>query len=264
MITRTWGRLASSIAMFSAFVITFRGWKSEALIWRAISTVVVPESRMIVSPSRIIFSAAWAMRAFSAWCSVSLIVMGSSRASMRFRAPPWERTTAPAAARASRSPRIVTAETPKRPTSSSTVTRSWGSRISRIRRLLSSTRRRDGFCFDIGSAPHPACAGVRLQHFQDLVPDQVPGRRLEPPPAHGIVLDRQVLTDQGQRQRSLPEVSEQPGERRLGVGLRPVIPDAVAEAEAARQAKRVGVAAVVALPVGGMLLHHVLHRVADS
>ena len=51
---------------------------------------------MIVSPSLIIWAAAWPMRTFSAWCSVSLTVIGtSSGASPRLSAPPWERTTAP-------------------------------------------------------------------------------------------------------------------------------------------------------------------------
>ena len=113
MISRTWGRLAISIAMLSAFVMTLSERSLRKRICRATSAVVVPESSMMVSPSRIICAAAWPMRTFSAWWSVSLTVIGtSSGASARFSAPPWERTTAPRSARASRSPRIVTAETP--------------------------------------------------------------------------------------------------------------------------------------------------------
>ena len=112
MITRTLGIEASSIATLSAFVITFSDWNGRNLIWRAISAVVVPESSRIVSPSRIIFTAAWAMRTFSAWCSVSFTGIGrSSRDSSRRSAPPWERRISPACDSASRSPRIVTAET---------------------------------------------------------------------------------------------------------------------------------------------------------
>ena len=82
--------------MLSAFVITFSERNFRNWIWRAISAVVVPESSMIVSPSWIIWQAAWPIRTFSAWCSVSLTVIGtSSGASARLRAPPWERTTAP-------------------------------------------------------------------------------------------------------------------------------------------------------------------------
>ena len=96
MISRTCGRFASSIAMLSAFVITFSERSRRKRIWRAISAVVVPESSMIVSPSWIIWAAAWPMRTFSAWCSVSLTVIGtSSGASPRLSAPPCERTTAP-------------------------------------------------------------------------------------------------------------------------------------------------------------------------
>jgi len=39
------------MATFSAFVMTVRASKRWNLIWRAISAVVVPESRRIVSPS---------------------------------------------------------------------------------------------------------------------------------------------------------------------------------------------------------------------
>src|SRR6185369_14055148 len=69
--------------------------------------------------------------------------MGTScSAPTRLSAPPCERTTAPDCESASRSPRTVTAETPKRLTSSSTVTRACFSTRSRILRRRSSTRRR--------------------------------------------------------------------------------------------------------------------------
>ena len=85
------------MATLSALVMTFSAFTLRNLICRAISIVVVPESSMMVSPSRIIWEAAWPMRTFSAWCKVSFTVIGtSSGASIRFRAPPWERITAPA------------------------------------------------------------------------------------------------------------------------------------------------------------------------
>ena len=66
MMSRTWGRLASSIAMLSAFVITFSERSLRRRICRATSAVVVPESSMIVSPSLIIWAAARPIRTFSA------------------------------------------------------------------------------------------------------------------------------------------------------------------------------------------------------
>ena len=160
MTSRTWGRLASSIAMLRAFVITVSERSFRKRICRAISAVVVPESSMMVSPSLIIWAAAWPILTFSEWWSVSFTMIGtSSGASVRLRAPPWERTTAPPSERASRSPRMVTAETPNRPTSSSTVTFSCPSSISRIRRRLSSTRRRGGRAL---AAPAPSFFRLRM------------------------------------------------------------------------------------------------------
>src|SRR6187402_2324201 len=75
--------------------------------------------------------------------------MGTSwSAPTRLSAPPCERTTGPDCESASRSPRTVTAETPKRLTSSSTVTRACFSTRSRIFRRRSSTSRRG--CPEVG------------------------------------------------------------------------------------------------------------------
>src|SRR5262245_50521111 len=143
MITRTWGRLASSIAMFSAFVTTVSDFSFRNLMWRATSAVVVPESSITMSWSRISCAAALPMRTFSPWCSVSLTSIGTSCCTpRRFKAPPWERSIAPDRARASRSARTVTAETEKRLTSSGTVTRPWRSTRSRIFWRRSSTSSR--------------------------------------------------------------------------------------------------------------------------
>src|SRR4029079_9297532 len=75
--------------------------------------------------------------------------MGTSwSAPTRLSAPPCERTTAPDCESASRSPRTVTAETPKRLTSSSTVTRACFSTRSSVWRGRSATRTRG--CPDVG------------------------------------------------------------------------------------------------------------------
>jgi hypothetical protein len=65
MITRTCGSVASSTAMFRALVITVSDFSLRNRSCRAISAVVVPESRMMVSSSRISCAAAWPMRTFS-------------------------------------------------------------------------------------------------------------------------------------------------------------------------------------------------------
>jgi hypothetical protein len=51
--------------MFSAFVITVSALSFRNLMWRATSAVVVPESSITISLSRIIWAAAWPMRTFS-------------------------------------------------------------------------------------------------------------------------------------------------------------------------------------------------------
>ena len=66
MISRTDGTSISKAATFNAFVMTLMDFRSDLRNARAISAVVVPESRMMVSPSRIIEMAAWAIRTFSA------------------------------------------------------------------------------------------------------------------------------------------------------------------------------------------------------
>jgi hypothetical protein len=82
--------------MFKALVITVSEVHFRWRISRAISTVVEPESRMMVSPSLISCAAAWPMRRFCAWWRVSLILSGvSSSAGPAGRAPPWERLIAP-------------------------------------------------------------------------------------------------------------------------------------------------------------------------
>ena len=76
MISDTHSRLLSSLAMFKALVMTVRELKFRRVICLAISQVVVPESKAMVSPSLISFAAAPAMRTFSAWCSVCLTWRG--------------------------------------------------------------------------------------------------------------------------------------------------------------------------------------------
>ena len=162
MITRTFDKVERIEATLSAFVMTVSERRRSAPMRLAMAAVVVPESRMIVSSSRIIRAAASAIRSFSSRCSACLTTIGWSSASSRRSAPPCERITPPASASASRSPRIVTGETPKRAASSRTVARSRDSMSSLIRERRSSRKsagrtagerralpsRRVGFSFD--------------------------------------------------------------------------------------------------------------------
>ena len=143
IITRICGSPDNSIAIFSALVITVSDSNFIWRICRAISTVVEPESRMIVSPSRIIFAAASPMRSFWACQRVSLMLSGVSCVAAAIgSAPPCERAIAELRASASRSARMVTVDVPKRVASSSTVARPCFSTSSTIRRRRSSTSRR--------------------------------------------------------------------------------------------------------------------------
>ena len=66
MISRTAGTSTSSMAIFSALVITLIDLQFELADRLAISAVVVPESRIMVSPSWMSATAALAIRTFSA------------------------------------------------------------------------------------------------------------------------------------------------------------------------------------------------------
>ena len=140
MIRRTDGTSIRSAAMFSALVITLIERSSSLRIRRAISAVVVPESRMMVSPSRISAAAASAMRRFSAWCCSCLTPSGWSSSST-LTAPPCVRVNAPADSSAARSARIVTSEVPKRAASPSTTTLPCSRSSAQMRRRRSSINR---------------------------------------------------------------------------------------------------------------------------
>ena len=89
------------------------------------------------------------MRTFSSWCMPWRTRKGCSGAAVNGRIPPpCERTRAPLSESASRSPRAVTADTPNRRTTSSTVILPFSPKTLRISRRRSSASNRLGFRLD--------------------------------------------------------------------------------------------------------------------
>ena len=129
------GEPASSEASRSPLVSTVSPLHPPcALRRRATARAVVLASMTMLSPSWISSTAAAPMAAFSSCRSRSRISKASSGALRSGTiAPPWVRTTRPSASRATRSLRIVTAETPNRCARSLTRARPCSSTIRAIR-----------------------------------------------------------------------------------------------------------------------------------
>src|SRR5476649_503692 len=182
MIRCTCGVSASSSATLSALVMTLTERSGMLRSCLAISAVVEPESRMMVSPSPINRAAAAAMRTFCARCRLCFTVRFRSSLSRSASAPPRARTTAPKPSSTLKSLRIVTVDTPKRAASWLTPTRPWRSTSSRMLPRRASTAKVEASEFDIDAAGEGAAprgksiqrAGVAERRTVDRVRQILP------------------------------------------------------------------------------------------
>jgi hypothetical protein len=134
----------SSQATFSAWVMTVTDRSRRAFRCRAISAVVVPESKITVSLFWMSSAAARQIRTFSAWCRIFFRRRGYSWVASTCRtAPPCERTAIPCDDRTSRSARAVTAEIENLSTRSPTVIWPFCSIRSAILRRRCSANKRE-------------------------------------------------------------------------------------------------------------------------
>src|SRR4029077_20591417 len=267
------GESASSAAIFVALVIIVKLLNARHAL--AIAIVVVPESRMITCPCRIICAAAAAMRIFSGRCirSFSPSVRSFSAPIFSGSAPPCVLSSWPSWCSDSRSLRMVISEVRNRFARSFTNTRPSecsSSNISRRRSSLSIETlisRNSANVSALGTLSwasrfHSTRVGVVVDDFQNpavnefhriiqqfLSPDLFP-------------LFRQILAQQRKWCGILCQVSEEPLKGLLNGRLRPVIPRAVAIAVFPRKMQRRSIPMVITFPVTGVRDHRMIKRLA--